>query len=68
MLFAVVTPPPQLKVAPPVVDEAARTSLVVVQVKTAGAAILALGEVMFCMTVVEAVFVQPLTGFVTVTV
>ena len=42
--------------------------MVVIQVKTMGAATLALGAVMFCVTVADAVLVQPLTGFVTVTV
>ena len=46
-LFAVITPPPQLKVAPPVVEEAVSVSLVVVQVKAVGAAMLALGMTMF---------------------
>ena len=69
MVFVVVvTPPPQLKVAPPVVDEAVKASLVVAQVRTDGAAMLALGTVMFCVTVEEAVAVQPLPGLVTVTV
>ena len=65
---AVVTPPPQLKVAPPVVDEAVKVSLVVLQVKTTGALTLALGDVVFWVTVVEAVLVQPFEGLVTVTV
>ena len=68
MFAAVVTPPPQLKVAPPVVEEAVKVSLVVLQVKTAGALTLALGTVVFCVTVADAVLVQPLTGLVTVTV
>ena len=42
---AVVTPPPQLKVAPPVVDDAVNVTLAFVQVNDAGAAILALGGV-----------------------
>ena len=66
--MAVVMPPPQLKVAPPVVEEAVNTSLVVVQVNTEGAATLALGRVVFCVTVAEAVLVQPFTGLITVTV
>ena len=65
---AVVTPPPQLNVAPPVVDEAVRFSVVNVHVKTEGAAILALGAVMFCVTVALALLVHPLDGSVTVTV
>ena len=47
VLVAVVTPPPQLNVAPPVVDDAVKVSLVLLQVKTDGAAILALGIVIF---------------------
>ena len=46
-MLAVVIPPPQLKVAPVVVDDAVRTSLVVVQFRTTGAAILAFGVIMF---------------------
>ena len=68
MLVVVVTPPPQLKVAPPVEEDAVNTSLVVVQFKTTGAATPALGVVIFWVTVAEAVAVQPLAGFVTVTV
>ena len=40
-------PPPQLKVAPPVVDDAVNVSLVVAQVNTPGVAILVFGAVMF---------------------
>ena len=47
VLDAVVVPPPQLKVAPVVVDEAVNISLMFVQVKTDGDAILMLGAVMF---------------------
>ena len=69
MVFvAVVIPPPQLKVAPPVVEDAVSTSLVTVQFKTTGAATLAFGAVMFWVTVAEAVAVHPFAGFVTVTV
>ena len=42
-----VIPPPQLNVAPVVVEDAFSTSLVVVQVNTAGAAMLAFGVVIF---------------------
>lgn len=42
-----VIPPPQLKVAPPVVDDAVSVSLIVEQVKTTGADIPALGTVVF---------------------
>ena len=67
LLVAVVTPPPQLNVAPVVVEDAVKVSLGDVQVIGAGAAMLALGAIMFCVTVVDAVFVQPLAGSVTVT-
>ena len=43
VLVAVVTPPPQLKVAPVVVDEAVKGTDNVVQVSCAGVAILTLG-------------------------
>ena len=45
--MAVVTPAPQLKVAPPVVEEAVSVSLKVAQVNVTGAAILALGTAIF---------------------
>ena len=41
--MAVVTPPPQLNVAPPVVEDTVSVSLMVEQVKTVGAATLAYG-------------------------
>ena len=66
-MVAVVTPPPQLNVAPVVVDEAVKVSLVRTQVKTVGDAMLAFGLTIFCVTVEEAETVQPLTGSVTVT-
>ena len=47
VLVEVVIPPPQLKAAPPVLDDAVRDSLVLVQVNTAGGAILAFGAVIF---------------------
>ena len=47
VFVAVVIPPPQLKVAPPVVEDAVNTSLVTVQFKTTGAATLAFGAVIF---------------------
>ena len=68
MLVAVVIPPPQLNVAPPVVEDAVNTSLVTVHVNAEGAAILALGALVFCVTIAEAVLVQPFAGLVTVTV
>ena len=61
-------PPPQSNVAPTVVDDAVSVILVKVQVSTAGGAILAFGATMFCITVADAVMVQPLAGLVTVTV
>ena len=68
VLVVVVTPPPQLNVAPPVLDEAVNVSLIRLQVKTVGAATPALGAVMFCVTLADALLVQPLAGSVTVTV
>ena len=68
MLVAVVIPPPQLNVAPPVVEDAVSVSLVTLQVKVTGAATLALGNVVFWVTVAEAMLVQPFDGSVTVTV
>lgn len=65
---AVVTPPPQLNLAPVVVDDAVKVTLVVAQVNVAGGAMLALGAVIFCATVTEALLLQPVEGSVTVTV
>ena len=67
VFVAVVFPAPQSKAAPTVIEEALSTTLVTVQVSTAGAAILAFGAVIFCVTVAEEAIVQPLAGFVTVT-
>ena len=67
MLVGLVTPPPQLNVAPAVVEVAVNTSLVVVQVRMTGGAIPALGGVTVCVTVTEVVLVQPFAGSVTVT-
>ena len=53
--------------APVVVELAVNVTLSTVQVKAAGAAILRLGVVIFCVTVVEADAVQPFAGSVTVT-
>ena len=64
---AVVIPPPQLKVAPAVVDVAVKVSLVLVQVKTVGGLMPAFGAVMFCVTVTAAELVQLFEGSVTVT-
>ena len=47
VLVAVVFPPPQLKEAPMVVEEAIRLSLRLLQVRTACAAIAALGATIF---------------------
>lgn len=49
-------------------DDAVKVTLVVVQVKSAGAPILALGGVMFLVTVADAALVHPFDGSVTVTV
>ena len=67
VLVAVVAPPPQLKVAPVVVEVAVSVSLVLVHVKTVGGLIPALGAVMFWVTVTAAEVVQLLEGSVTVT-
>ena len=42
-----ITPPPQLNVAPVVVDDAVNASVRLEQVNTAGAAMLTLGAVIF---------------------
>ena len=67
VFVAVVIPPPQLKVAPVVVDETDKTSLVFKHVNVAGVAIATFGEVIFWMTVTVAVLLQPFDGSVTVT-
>ena len=67
-MVVVVLPPPQLNVAPVVVDDAIRFTLVTEQVNVAGTAILALGGVTVCVTVCVAVAVHPFAGSVTVTV
>ena len=58
-------PPPQLNVAPTVVDDAVSVTLLVVQVSVAGVAILAFGVAIFWLTVVEVVLVHPFEGSVT---
>ena len=67
MFVAVVTPPPQLNVAPLVVDAAVNVVDVTAQVNVAGVPILAFGGLTVCVTVTAAVVVQPLDGSVTVT-
>ena len=68
VFVVVIFPPPQSNVAPAVVDDAVNVTLVTAHVNTAGEAILAFGVVMFCVTVADAVLVQPFDGSVTVTV
>ena len=68
VFVAVFTPPPQANVVPPVVEDAVNVSLVLVQVKATGALILTVGGIPLCVTVAEAVLVQPFDGSVTVTV
>jgi hypothetical protein len=51
-----------------VVEDAVNVALVTVQFSTAGGAILTLGVVVFCVTVVEADAVQPFAGSVAETV
>jgi len=63
-----VPPPLHAKVAPAVVDEAESVVLVTVQFNTVGGAILTLGVVVFCVTVVDAEAVQPFAGSVAETV
>jgi len=63
----VVIPPPQLNVAPPVVEDAVNVSLKVAQVRIPGEAIAALGGVLVWITFTEAEAVQPFAGSVTVT-
>ncbi len=60
--------PAQTGVAPGVVDEPARLTDVTAQVKFCGGPALALGGVLLRATVVVAVNVHPLDGFVTVIV
>ena len=67
VLVAVVMPPPQLNVAPAVVELAVNVVLVVVHVSGAGGAMLTFGGVMFWITVIDAVAVHPLPGSVAVT-
>ena len=68
MLVVVVLPPPQLNVAPVVVDDTVRVTLVTEQVNVAGTAMLALGGVTVWVTLCVAVAVHPFAGSVTVTV
>ena len=63
----VVTPPPQLNVAPTVDEDAVIVTLRTVQVSAAGGVILTFGVVIFCVTVVEVDAVHPFPGSVTVT-
>ena len=67
VLVAVVLPPPQLNVAPAVVELAVSVVFVFVQVNCAGGAMLKFGGVMFWVTVVLVVAVHPLLGSVAVT-
>ena len=64
---AVVTPPPQLYVAPGVVALVVNVTLSTLQVRLAGGAMLTLGAMIFCVTAVDAVAVHPFAGSVTVT-
>jgi hypothetical protein len=67
--FVLPVPPPlHVNVAPAVVEDAVSVVLVTVQFNTAGGAILTLGVVVFCVTVVEAEAVQPFAGSVAETV
>ena len=64
----VVTPPPQLNVAPTVDEDAVIVTLRTVQVSAAGGAMLTFGAVIFCVTVADADAEHPFEGSVTVTV
>jgi hypothetical protein len=67
-LFVLPVPPPlHAKVAPAVVDEAVKVTELLMQFNCAGAAILTLGAVVFCATVVDVEAVHP-PGSVAVTV
>jgi len=67
--FVLPVPPPlHVNVAPAVVEDAVSVVLVMVQFNTAGGAILTLGVVVFCVTVVDAEAVQPFAGSVAETV
>lgn len=67
VLVDVVFPPPQLNVAPAVLDEAVKVSLMLVHVSSIGEEILTFGAIIFWVTVVEAEPVHPLDGSVAVT-
>ena len=67
VLILPLPPPLQAYVAPAALEEAVSVTEVTAQVSVAGGAIVALGGVMFCVTVVDADAVQPLAGSVTVT-
>ena len=67
-MVEVVIPPPQSYATPVVVDEAVSVTLLTVQVRSAGAAILTFGVVTFCITVTEADAIHPFDGSVAVTV
>lgn len=68
-LFELPVPPPlHAKVAPAVVDEAVNVTELLMQFNCAGAAILTLGGVVFCVTVLDADAVHPFAGSVAVTV
>ena len=68
VFVADVIPPPQSNVTPVVVDEALSVTIVMVQVRSAGGAIVTFGMVMFWITVTEADAWHPVDGSVAVTV
>ena len=65
--FVCVVPPPLQAYVTPVAGDAVSVVLVFVQVNCAGAAILAVGAVLFCVTATLALAVHPLAASVTVT-
>ena len=67
MLLDEVFPPPQLNVAPAVLDEAVNVSLVLVHVSSVGGEILRFGATISWIIVTEAEPVHPLDGSVAVT-
>ena len=61
-LFVLPVPPPlHANVAPAVVDEAVNVTELLMQFNCAGAAIFRFGAVIFCVTVLDADAVQPLS-------
>jgi hypothetical protein len=67
-LFVLPVPPPlHANVVPAVVDEAVNVTELLIQFNCAGVAMLTLGGVVFCVTVLDADAVHPFAGSVAVT-